>query len=339
MKKLFITGITAAAVLATCTATAFAAPSIIVNSNTLATDQEPVIVDSRTLVPMRAIFEALGCEVRWDADSKTVYAQKDLQYLSLTIGDDTLYTTKDTISLDVPAQIINNRTMVPLRAVSEALQATVSWDAATETVTVQSAAQGSYPYTVKTYTENQNDVSLDMAYPQFTAETNVNQTVLSDVNKQLAAASHSRATALMQELATEEPHSATVEERFAVTYNKGNYTSVLFQTVQNTGGAHPMTFRNGTIYDMTTGKIQTAADILKCEQKEVDKMVLDGFTAQINAKPELFYENALEELSQAIAHHSYNYYLTEDGLTFFFHPYDIAPYASGFQEFTVPLMK
>ena len=60
MKKLFITGITAAAVFATCTATAFAAPSIIVNSNTLATDQEPVIVDSRTLVPMRAIFEALG---------------------------------------------------------------------------------------------------------------------------------------------------------------------------------------------------------------------------------------------------------------------------------------
>ena len=123
-------------------------------------------------------------------------------------------------------------------------------------------------------------------------------------------------------------HKDGREERFAVTYNKGNYTSVLFQTVQNTGGAHPMTFRNGTIYDMTTGKIQTAADILKCEQKEVDKMVLDGFTAQINAKPELFYENALEELSQAIAHHSYNYYLTEDGLTFFFHPYDIAPYHS-----------
>ena len=139
MKKLFITGITAAAVFATCTATAFAAPSIIVNSNTLATDQEPVIVDSRTLVPMRAIFEALGCEVKWDADSKTVHAQKDLQYLSLAIGEDTLYTSKDTITLDVPAQIINGRTMVPLRAVSEALQATVSWDAATETVTIQSA--------------------------------------------------------------------------------------------------------------------------------------------------------------------------------------------------------
>lgn len=247
MKKLFITGITAAAVFATCTATAFAAPSIIVNSNTLATDQEPVIVDSRTLVPMRAIFEALGCEVKWDADSKTVHAQKDLQYLSLAIGEDTLYTSKDTITLDVPAQIINGRTMVPLRAVSEALQATVSWDAATETVTIQSAAQGSYPYAAKTYTENQNGVSLDMAYPQFTTETNVNQTVLSDINKQLAAASHSRATALMQELATEEPYSATVQERFAVTYNKGNYTSVLFQTVQNTGGAHPMTFRNGAI--------------------------------------------------------------------------------------------
>ena len=49
---------------------------------------------------------------------------------------------------------IKNITMVPLRAVSEALQATVSWDAATETVTIQSAAQGSYPYAAKTYTEN-----------------------------------------------------------------------------------------------------------------------------------------------------------------------------------------
>ena len=175
MKKNFAIGIATAALLTTCSTAALAAPSVVVDNQSLTLDQPPVIVNSRTLVPMRAIFEALGCDVSWYADTQTVVAQKDLQFMSLTVGDDTLYLDDKKIQLDVPAQIINDRTMVPLRAVSEALNATVAWDADTETVTVQSAGQGVYRYQTEHYIQSKNNSSVDMAYPQFTVTDN-NQT-------------------------------------------------------------------------------------------------------------------------------------------------------------------
>lgn len=340
-KKMLSAGIVTAAMLATCSTAALAAPSVVVDGQTLALDQPPVLVDSRTLVPMRPIFEALGCEIKWYDDSQMVVAQKELRYISLTIGDTALYVNGDSIKLDVPAQIINGRTMVPLRAVSEALQATVDWDGDTETVTVQRPVQGAYSYTAQTYRENEDTVTVDMRYPQFTAGANDDQAAIAALNSQLAAASHSRAAAILQDLGqfSQDVHgelTATAQERFAVTYNKGAYTSVLFQTVQDTGGAHPMTVRNSAVYDMHTGKALALTDILKGDQQAIDQMILDGFTAQINAQPEAYFPDAADTLKQSVANHTYGYYLSKDGLTFYFQLYEIAPYAAGFSQYTLP---
>lgn len=114
-------------------------------------DQPPVIQNGRTLVPMRAIFEALGAEVEWDQVTQTVTAfRPDETYagflgdktITLTIGKNTAHLVSDVrerpensrdedIALDVPAQVMNSRTMVPLRFVSETLDAHVKWDAKT----------------------------------------------------------------------------------------------------------------------------------------------------------------------------------------------------------------
>lgn len=341
MKKSFAVGIAAAALLTTCSTAALAAPSVVVDNQSLTLDQPPVIVNSRTLVPMRAIFEALGCEVNWYADTQAVVAQKDLQSMSLTVGEDTLYLNNKKIKLDVPAQIVNGRTMVPLRAVSEALNATVAWDADTETITVQSAGQGDYGYQTERYTKNENNISVDMAYPQFTITGN-NQAVLTDLNSQLAAAARSRATTIAQDFgklleeAGPASFTCTAQERYAVPYNKKDYVSILFQTMQDTHGAHPMTVRNSAIYDMTTGKTLALTNILKGDQQTIDSLILAGFTAQIKAQPEAFYPGAESYLSKAVADHSYSYYLDENGLTFYFQLYEIAPYAAGFSEYTLP---
>lgn len=341
MKKSFAVGVATAALLTTCSTAALAAPSVVVDSQSLALDQPPVIVNSRTLVPMRAIFEALGCEVSWYTDTQAVVAQKDLQSISLTVGDDTLYLNNKKIKLDVPAQIVNGHTMVPLRAISEALHATVAWDADTETVIVQGAGQGVYSYQTESYTKNENNISLDMAYPQFTV-TSSNQTVLTELNSQLAAAALSRATTIAQEFsklleeASPASFTCTAQERYAITYNQKDYVSILFQTVQDTHGAHPMSVRNSTIYDMNTGKALALTDILKGDQQAIDSLILDGFTAQIQAQPDAFYPDAEGYLAKAVANHSYSYYLDENGLTFYFQLYEIAPYAAGFSEYTLP---
>lgn len=75
----------------------------------------PQIVDDRTLVPMRAALEALGASILWDESTSTVHAQgPDGTVVSLQIGSDKLFVPGDVITLDVPARIIGDRTMVPI---------------------------------------------------------------------------------------------------------------------------------------------------------------------------------------------------------------------------------
>ncbi len=110
--------------------------SVVVNGEPLNTDQNAVIVDSRTLVPLRAIFEALGADVKWDDTTKSVEAVRRYTTVSLQIGSKAIYINKARNELDVSAMILNDRTMVPARAVSEALGAKVDWDADTKTVII-----------------------------------------------------------------------------------------------------------------------------------------------------------------------------------------------------------
>lgn len=115
---------------------------VIVDSKPVVFDQQPVIQDGRTLVPMRAIFEAMGCTVDWEAASQKVTASNSAKTITMNINNVSMRVAEDkgvnTVTLDVPPQIIGGRTLVPVRAISEALGANVAWDGNTRTVTVSS---------------------------------------------------------------------------------------------------------------------------------------------------------------------------------------------------------
>lgn len=98
------------------------------NGKLLDFDQPPIIFDDRTLVPLRVIFEALGADVSWNGNTQTVTAAKNGIVITVKIGEECIYKNSEAIAIDVPAMIVNERTLVPVRAVSEALGADVSWD-------------------------------------------------------------------------------------------------------------------------------------------------------------------------------------------------------------------
>jgi hypothetical protein len=104
-------------------------------------DVKPQIISGRTMVPLRAIFEALGASVEWDDATKTVKSTKGDISISLTIGANELKKNGESKALDVPAQIIDSRTMVPVRAISEAYECEVNWDDATKTVLITTPAK------------------------------------------------------------------------------------------------------------------------------------------------------------------------------------------------------
>jgi len=103
--------------------------------------QPPIILNGRTLVPLREIFESLGAEVDWEASTSTVFAKKDNISLSLQINNKDAVINGKVKKLDVEPQLINGKTMVPARFVAEALGAVVKWDQNSNTVIIYS--QGS----------------------------------------------------------------------------------------------------------------------------------------------------------------------------------------------------
>ncbi|MCR4399927.1 MAG: stalk domain-containing protein [Syntrophomonadaceae bacterium] len=117
-------------------APATAAPSVQIEGRPMYFDGAPVIENGRVLVPMRAIFEGLGASVSWDAATRTVTAVRLATEIKLSVGQWYALKNGAVLPLDVPARIIAGRTMVPIRFVSEALGAQVSWDAATQSVSI-----------------------------------------------------------------------------------------------------------------------------------------------------------------------------------------------------------
>jgi photosystem II stability/assembly factor-like uncharacterized protein len=112
-----------------------------VNDVSRTLDSSPVIKNGRTLVPIRPIVEALGGGVSWDATEKKVTIKLQDKTISLWIGKNTAKVNGiskpiDSTNSKVVPEIINSRTMLPIRFVAENLGAIVEWDDATRTITI-----------------------------------------------------------------------------------------------------------------------------------------------------------------------------------------------------------
>ncbi len=116
-------------------------PKMLVNASPTDIDTQgtvPVIIDGRTLLPLRAVMEAMGCEVGWDNASKTVSISRDGVTLWLQIGSLTASDSRgEGYVLDCAPALMNGRTMLPIRFAAEYFGGSVSWDNATKTVTVE----------------------------------------------------------------------------------------------------------------------------------------------------------------------------------------------------------
>jgi hypothetical protein len=113
------------------------APSVTVNSESVNFDgQQPISQGGRVLVPLRGVLEKLGAYVQYDAAARTVTALKGDLNIRLPIGGREATVNQRSVSLDVPAQVVNGSTLVPLRFVAESLGANVDYNAAANSVAI-----------------------------------------------------------------------------------------------------------------------------------------------------------------------------------------------------------
>jgi len=133
------------------TAQAAKAITIYVDGAQLKTDVPPVMVQGRVMLPLRAIFEALDARVYWNQKSQTVTGIKGDTTVVLKIKSKVATINDETVTLDVPAQTLRGRTMVPVRFVSEALGQEVGWNSRDQIVSIKSDTPSNISITPVSY--------------------------------------------------------------------------------------------------------------------------------------------------------------------------------------------
>ena len=107
------------------------------DGNILGFETPPVIEDGSTLVPMRFLFEQMGADVEWNQETQTATATLNNTAVTFAIDDTEAEVNNTPATMDVPARLINGKTMVPLRFLSENLGYKVDWDETSRTAIIE----------------------------------------------------------------------------------------------------------------------------------------------------------------------------------------------------------
>lgn len=271
MKKI-IAAFAAVLMLVPCVASAADAPKVVIGDKQVEfADVNPMIVDGRTLVPLRGVFEELGAVVEWEDETKTA----DINYkgnviISLTLNSKDMKVDAEEVNvveLDVPAQIVDGRMMVPLRAVSEALECDVKWDAQTSTVNISRVKEGVIDLvkTAEVKLENGKTVYVCVQYSDFTkdaeAENQLDEAIAAYAENILETAG---ADVLPEDaFAAEENMLFYAEDSF---YDEdGKINIVEFLTAGDP--QNPKTYvSKAAICDSATGEVLETHDFLETEE-------------------------------------------------------------------------
>lgn len=163
------------------------ANGVTLNGYKLDLDVKPIVIEGRTMVPVRAILERLGMNVTWDNNARVVIGKRQGDIIKISLEDDWLgegtYNGVPFHSEDAPSIIVNGRTLVPVRTIANLLGLNVEWNQANRTVILSEASkpqvslEQSYEI-VKTYPHNDDGIPPEYTYLPFGGYAGRNQYML-----------------------------------------------------------------------------------------------------------------------------------------------------------------
>ena len=367
MKKLLCVALSLMLVLS-CGSALFVMPAvaqeqeitILVNGNPITFDQPPIIENGRTLIPFRAILEALGAKVDYNEYTEedgtrvqTVMAEKGMHSVFMTIGETRYNVDFEEKTLDVPAKIVNDRTLVPIRAIAEGLDCAVDWDGDNRTVIVETCP-GVYTVNEKRVTKEYKAADgtllakVDLTYPEIENPTNDatiaawNEEYKKDIEEEISSIEEDMVPAAEEEKEWRDAEGYEVtplefEQTVDVTLNRKGLLSITEFYYYYTGGAHGNSARFSRTFDMTAKKELGITDVLT--DKDPNALMMKAYADMVDnneyyAEDAQYREDLKRTIKESLDHVSY--YLTDTGMELYFMPYDVASYAEGYIEATIP---
>ena len=182
LKNLCVFGITA--VFSLSAVISVYGASIKINNKVLESDTEPQIIDGRTMVPVRVIFEGVGATVGWNAETKTVTGKKGSDTVIMNVGEKAMTVNGKKVDMDGEAMIIDSRAFAPARYVAEAFGYDVSWNGDTKEVIIKDkiaspASVSTTQTTTKETTTETTTKASETTTIQTTIETTTETTTMS----------------------------------------------------------------------------------------------------------------------------------------------------------------
>ena len=198
--------------------------SLTVNGKSVETQVPPTIIDGRTMVPVRDIFEACGAKVNWDANTKTITGEKGNTTVVMQIDSNMLFINEKVTEMDATPVIIDGRTLAPARYVAESFGGIVDWNAEDKVVMID-------------VDDSDEDVT----------ETTTEETTVTEENTEVTTVNETtEATTVTETTTVAEPSDMIVNavrsdlQKAMGTYSLGSYatagkfkTTVMKQTTDN----------------------------------------------------------------------------------------------------------
>lgn len=177
-------------------------PVMSVNGMERSIDNEgtaPVIINERTLLPVRAVVEAMGGTVEWNADTQTVTLNRNSDTINLIIGSQTAYLNDNTEVIDAAPIILNDRTMLPIRFIAENFGFTVGWNNENQTVTIRE--------------QKAEDSQSEVLTPNTTTESQSPETMIPEENTMTVTINGTAFTAVLSDNSSAEAFRKLLNEK------------------------------------------------------------------------------------------------------------------------------
>lgn len=314
--------------------------SVVVDGSELSFDTQPVIENGRVLVPFRKIFEVLNCAVSYKSNgtSKEVVAVNGEKFITAEIGSNTMSVNGEEIKLDAPARIDNGRTLVPLRAVSESLDADVQWNGEERKVTINKKA-GYYKISsvsndeVVKADDGTNLAYISTVYPVIDGNSDFIKKINSEYKAQAEKfVSDSKAEFTEDaKILYEEMGSSFSPMEFTLSYevntNRNGIISITNFDYENTNGAHPSHSKTSRTFNMTDEKELQLIDVLVGEEEGYEMTIYSTFLDYLEKNDPSIDAETADNLGEKL--NDVHWYLTDNSLVMYYNPYEIAPYAVG----------
>lgn len=246
--------------------------------------QQAVIENDSVLIPFRVIFESLGARVYWLPETKSVVAVKGLNALKFAVGEKNVNVNGEDTEISAAPEIMNDTTMVPLRAMSELLGAEVDWHQDTRTVTIktdEAASAYDVGFSEREYRADDNTLVMKsvVSYPIL---TDTKTTGLRNINEYFKKHADDMAGKFIdsfgQKMKDEYDAVRKAEEPFEalytvsgmeILYDKGNFLSAIEQA--EVAGQAVVMF-DAVNFDKESGKVLEKKDLVSVSDEEMQSL-------------------------------------------------------------------